>query len=335
MLQLSIVIPTYIRAEKLVRLLKNIENEIYGLNLDEKINVLVSDNASTDNTQILALNYKTEKFNYKYFRQEKNLGFDGNIRFLYDISDSEYVWFFSDDDILLPGAVVEIQKRLKETNPDVLLFSFIQPIGSEYIAFDLPESVSVITNQEKIIRYIAQYPKISIYICRKIKLTEEQQIELMPFYENGFFWIDLCYTVIKAAGKPSICIISKPLASCDDDFHNIRFSPSIFLKSYTIYLHPFVHTLLPNMAKESRITSYFQTIQLMFAVEMGSLKSDDPSLIKKEIRDLPLLTALLKCPKALLQILALKLNIVFLYKIYKSSGYSLKKRFFAEFSGLK
>lgn len=316
---LSIVIPTYNRADKLLRLLNNIEAEIVNSNLSVLIHVLVSDNASSDDTQAVVSNFETTKFKLEYFRQEKNLGFDGNVRFLYGVANTDYIWFFSDDDILLPGAIATVMNGLLETEPDVLLFSFIQPRGAEIRTFNFPDQFEVITTPKEIIKFVAHYPKISIYVLRKIELSEAQKKELEPLYENGFYWIDLCFSVISADSEPRLCIISQPLASCDDDFCNIRFGPSVFLRAYTIFNHPFICAHLPNMAEESRIKSYYDTIQLMFAVKMGSLKSDDPSIFEREIRSFSIVPyLLLKNPRALIQILALKLKLVPLYKIYKS-----------------
>ena len=315
---LSIVIPTYNRADKLLRLLNNIEFELFRSNLSVPIQVLVGDNASTDNTREVVSSFEPTKFKLYYFRQEKNLGFDGNVRFLYEVVDSDYIWFFSDDDILLPGSIATVMKGLLETKPDVLLFSFIQPRGAETRTFNLPGQFEVITDPKEIIRLVAYYPKISIYLLRKIALSEAQKKELEPFHENGFYWIDLCYSVISAANEPRLSIISQPLASCDNDFCNIRFGPDIFLRSYTIFNHPFVSAHLPNLADESRVKSFCDAIQLMFAVKMGSLKSDDPSLFEREIASFNIrIYPLLKNPRAFMQLLALKLKMVPLYKMYK------------------
>lgn len=323
---LSIVIPTYNRADKLLRLLKNIDAEIIGTNLSDLIHVLVSDNSSTDDTQAKASNFKSTKFRLSYFRQEKNIGFDGNVRFLYDIAATDYVWFFSDDDILLPGAIDMVMNGLTATEPDLLLFSFIQPPGAESRTFNLPGQFAVINDPKEIIRFIAKCPKISIYVCRKIEFSDAQKRELEPFYGNGFFWIDLCYSVVSTANKPRLCIISRPLASCDDDFRNIRFPASIILNWYTIFYHPFVRAHLPNMVEESRTHSYYDVIQLMFAVKMGSIKSDDDVLFEREIKSLSIMPyPLLKSPRAFFQLLLLKLRLVCIFKIYKKYFGALHK----------
>ena len=319
---LSIVIPTYNRADKLLRLLGNIEAELVNCQMADQVQILVSDNASNDDTQSKVAVFRALYFNLSYFRQESNIGFDGNVRFLYEAAKTDYVWFFSDDDILLPGAISTVLDGLKATEPDVLLFSFIQPPGSKYQTFNLPSRISVVTNPNDIIRYVALYPKVSIYVLRKIELSVEQTMELQPFYENGFFWIDLCYSIIAVREKPKICIISKPLARCDDEFDNIRFGPSVFLRSYTIFNHPFVRAHLPNQAEEARIKSYYDVIQLMFAVKMGSLKSDNHALFEREMKSLSIMPNLLiKSPRAFMQLLAIKLQLIGPYKIYKKIFY--------------
>ncbi|MBI5890592.1 MAG: glycosyltransferase family 2 protein [Nitrosomonadales bacterium] len=313
---LSIVIPTYNRADKLLRLLKNIDVELSNSNLI--VQALVSDNASSDDTQEKVTNFKSSRFNLHYYRQEKNIGFDGNVRFLYEAAKTDYVWFFSDDDILLPGAIAMALEGIKATVPDVLLFSFIQPPGSKTRTFNEPNRFAVFTEPKKIIQFVAQYPKVSIYVCRKIELSEAQKRELEPFYENGFYWIDLCYSIIAASSQPKICVISEPLASCDEGFNNIRFDASVCLERYSIFYHPFVRAHLPNMADVSRRQSYYDVIQLMFAVKMGAINSENPELFEKEIRSLQIrVVPLLKNPRSLFQYLLLSLNLVPLFKAYK------------------
>lgn len=320
MSSLSIVIPSYNRASKLVRLLKNIEVNLQESNLSDQIQVLVSDNASTDDTELQVTTFKTDRFRLDYFRQDKNIGFDGNVRFLYEAAKTNYVWFFSDDDILLPGAIATVLDGIKATQPDVLLFSFIQPPGSNTRTFNQSEEISVITNPKKIISLIAQYPKVSIYVCKKIELCEEQKIELEPFYENGFYWIDLCYSIINATNNnPQLCVISQPLASCDEEFNNIRFEASVCLERYNIFYHPYVRAHLPFMVDESRRQSYYDVIQLMFAVKMGTIISEKPEVFEKEIAALRFrILPLLKNPRSFFQYILLKLNLVFLFKSYRN-----------------
>ena len=73
---LTIAIPTYSRAEKLARLLDSIVMESESVSWP--IEIVVSDNASTDDTPRVA-NVYLSKESIKYSRNPTNLGFDRNL----------------------------------------------------------------------------------------------------------------------------------------------------------------------------------------------------------------------------------------------------------------
>ena len=102
--QLTIAIPTYNRQEKLKECLERVINYSKNMNIE----ILVSDNASSDDTQTVVNDI--QKFNpqIRYYRNKENLGFDGNFLNCFEKAKGEYVWLMSDDDILLPGAVESV-----------------------------------------------------------------------------------------------------------------------------------------------------------------------------------------------------------------------------------
>ena len=268
---LSIAIPTYNRADKLKRLLKILDDQIVSANLIEQVEVLVSDNASIDDTYNLMMSVTSIDTKIKYFRQLKNLGFDGNCRFLYNKAQSEYVWFFSDDDIPLPSALSMILQGLRENNPDALIFSFEQPLGGKIDAFNFLNKHEIITGPTTIIELLSIWPKISTYVLRKICLNAQQMKELEPFMENGFFFIDLAFSVIHASRHPKLCVISQQLASCDEDYMKFTFDPKLFFEAYKIFYHPFVIKYSPGLAKRKKDLCYCHAIQFIFAAKLGTL----------------------------------------------------------------
>src|SRR4030066_885604 len=135
-MKLSILIPTFNRCNKLVRLLNCIKDEVETCQLGNLVSVYVSDNASTDDTENQVREFRGNQLDVHYFRQSENVGFDGNLRFLYQKAGSEYVWFMADDDLPLRGAISNIISTIETHTPDVLLFSFIQPPGSKVRQFD-------------------------------------------------------------------------------------------------------------------------------------------------------------------------------------------------------
>lgn len=88
----TIAIPTYNRADKFLQnTLENAINQTY-----ENLEILVSDNCSTDNTEELVRSYTGPRL--KYFKQEKNLGQRGNTDFLLRKARGDYFHMFHDDD---------------------------------------------------------------------------------------------------------------------------------------------------------------------------------------------------------------------------------------------
>ena len=102
--QLTIAIPTYNRGNKLKLALENLLQCTKGKNVE----ILVSDNASTDNSEEVVRQVQRSHHEVQYFRNNSNLGFDGNFLNCFCRATGEYVWLLSDDDILLPGAIESV-----------------------------------------------------------------------------------------------------------------------------------------------------------------------------------------------------------------------------------
>jgi glycosyltransferase involved in cell wall biosynthesis len=90
----TIAIPTYNRADKYLKdALTSALNQTY-----EHIEILVSDNCSNDHTPDLVQSFKDSRI--KYFRQTKNLGMLGNMNFLVEQANGDYMLMLHDDDVI-------------------------------------------------------------------------------------------------------------------------------------------------------------------------------------------------------------------------------------------
>lgn len=89
---LTICIPTYNRAELLNITLRKLIDVVN----DFKCEIIVSDNASIDNTKEIVETHKKYYSKLKYFLQPKNVGYDRNVANCYENSKSEYVWILGD-----------------------------------------------------------------------------------------------------------------------------------------------------------------------------------------------------------------------------------------------
>lgn len=93
MIKVSICIPTYNAAKYLSFAVESALSQSF-----KDIEVIVCDNASTDNTQTLLANYKDERL--KVFRNDTNVGMIRNFNRCLELASGEYIKFLEADDIL-------------------------------------------------------------------------------------------------------------------------------------------------------------------------------------------------------------------------------------------
>lgn len=115
---LSICIPTYNRLCYLKELLPRLIEQIRSAP-DGEIELLVSDNASMDDTAEF-LKKQVVPF-LRYWTNSENIGGDRNFLKCVTEANGEYVWLVGDDDILPDGAVARVVQCLKEHAPALLI----------------------------------------------------------------------------------------------------------------------------------------------------------------------------------------------------------------------
>ena len=134
---LSICFPTYNRAECIGEQLKRLSSVDKSV-LDD-VEIIVSDNCSPDNTKDVILSFQS-KLDFKYNRNEKNLGPDENYLYCFSHATGKYVWLVGDDDYLLPENLHVVIETLKDKD---LGFLYIKPgVASEepqYIEYTAQE----------------------------------------------------------------------------------------------------------------------------------------------------------------------------------------------------
>jgi glycosyltransferase involved in cell wall biosynthesis len=117
---LSVCIPTYNRSGLLRVSLDSIFSQLENENLTKDVEVVVSDNASIDNTEELVKEYQQKFTQLKYFRNQKNLGCDLNTENAVLHASGKYCWYLGDDDVLVPGSLSFISELLIKYQPAVL-----------------------------------------------------------------------------------------------------------------------------------------------------------------------------------------------------------------------
>ncbi|MCX6815396.1 MAG: glycosyltransferase family 2 protein [Candidatus Aenigmarchaeota archaeon] len=109
--EISIVIPTYNRSYHLKMALDSIVSQN-----PKGIEILISDNASKDNTMLLCKGYAKKYPFVRYFRNGKNLEFDKNILSGIKKAKGKYIWLFGDDDVMNNDAIDYVKKLIENNN---------------------------------------------------------------------------------------------------------------------------------------------------------------------------------------------------------------------------
>lgn len=127
---ISICIPTRNREKYLKECLDSIINQ-EGFN-QKDIEIVISDNASTDKTTELVKWYQKKYINIRYYKNEENIGSENNLIKSTTYAEWDYIWFFSDDDIMSYNSMKIIKENIKKNDSDFIFCNFDQFSNNPY-----------------------------------------------------------------------------------------------------------------------------------------------------------------------------------------------------------
>jgi abequosyltransferase len=121
---LTVAVPAYNRPEDLAVLLQTILSQDYG-NFD----LLVVEDHSPRQAEIRAVVEHAmdlrRDLRIRYHSNEHNLGFDGNVRRVLELSEGEFTLYMGDDDLMRPGALARVGSAIeKNSNLGVILRAY-------------------------------------------------------------------------------------------------------------------------------------------------------------------------------------------------------------------
>ena len=165
MMRISICIPQYNRIEYL-----KINLEKIALQKNADIEVIVSDDASTDDTPMQISEIQTTyPFPLVYFRFEQNQGYDRNLRKSLELAKGEYCFILGNDDTLnQPDDIEWLVKWLTENQkPDVGFCNSSQFSNVKVIISRASENAVIGKGPDIAIKYYRSFSFVAGIIIKK------------------------------------------------------------------------------------------------------------------------------------------------------------------------
>jgi glycosyltransferase involved in cell wall biosynthesis len=209
MILLSICIPTYNGVKTLAEALDSLLLQIAE---ESDVEILVSDNASTDGTQALVQRY-IERYPFiRYERNAENVGFDGNIVACLEKATGEYVWFFSDDDIAPPHTAESVKHMLTLEKPALLYLNHVPFLGNNLsmrLRAKLPSRNEVFRDGKKFLLFGG----LGFISALVIKTSYGRRYTAMVKHGPGQAHLDVAARVALLEAGPFVYLGTRPIAA--------------------------------------------------------------------------------------------------------------------------
>lgn len=111
----NIGVPVFNGEKGLVRALDSLLKQDYS-----NLEIIISDNASTDATSEICQKYAREDYRVKYYRAEENLGVIWNFNRVFELSSGKYFMWTAHDDYREPSFVSACVEKMEQC-PDAVL----------------------------------------------------------------------------------------------------------------------------------------------------------------------------------------------------------------------
>jgi hypothetical protein len=154
---------------------------------------------------------------------------------VYRCSPGEYVWWFSDDDILRDGYLDELIAVLDSEKPNVVNIGFSQPPYNDDNPKYSDDQRGFVEKKEDYVSFLST--KLSALIVRKDCAEKISYDDISDSY-----WTHIYIVLDLLLREKGLYIFPSNVAECDDQFMNIRYSPNalvelqeVFGKMYDIY----------------------------------------------------------------------------------------------------
>lgn len=191
--KLSICIPSYNRGEYLIETLESIFNQ-----LPDSVEVIVSDNASTDDTLSVLQSFEERYPQMRYSTASENGGADRNYLRVVDLARGDYCWLFGSDDTLKPGAIDTVLNAINLSENDLIISNltlcdrFMSPLEEHRVyRYPLKRSYEISNREERLKYFYNSYTTTAFFSFLGSLIFKRKKWVSTPIREEfiGSLWI--------------------------------------------------------------------------------------------------------------------------------------------------
>ena len=99
---------------------------------DTRASILIMNDASTDNSAAIIKRFENHP-QVQIFDAPYNRGLSATRNALFDMAQTEYIWFIDSDDVMYEGAYKSVMSQIKKLNSDVLCADYVSLRGKKEV----------------------------------------------------------------------------------------------------------------------------------------------------------------------------------------------------------
>lgn len=207
---LSICIPTYNRSGHLLECVQNVLSA--AGEYIHQMEIIISDNASTDDTKTKGEELQNKYHFIKYHRNETNV-IDKNFFIAAGLAGGDYLWILGDDDRIEENAIEEVFEKIRAgynlivLNHSIWLNQFSQEFKRKVIP--LAQDIIFISHNKLLSVLGPRLGFISSVVIKRDIFLKVPSYEYESFYEYGFSFMTSVYFAVRQDCRAYF--IAKPL----------------------------------------------------------------------------------------------------------------------------
>jgi len=204
---LSIGIPTHNRCNYLMELMPTLLQQCQEADASyTKIEIIISDNASTDMTPEYVLKNFGDSRRVKYYRNAVNIGADANFVNLVERANGRYVWLVGDDELLKDDAVGNVLDIIEKYSCSLLILKdeeYNTGLGESRLFKSYGDLVSVMSRRNP--HFLLAHTLITLNVFKK-EIFDVQRASRFAATNYGHM-----YAISeKLKGGGTVYVLSKP-----------------------------------------------------------------------------------------------------------------------------